>query len=138
MGTNKGDAERPRYRSRIVAREIKARKSEEDKIPIEQLFSAMPPLEAVKALVSLLTSWGVRGRAGVTTKPYKLATFGVSRAHFYGKARRRVFVELVHEDKEEYGHDKCGLLLKSMYGTQDALQIWQEDYAELLEQHEYI
>ena len=58
--------------------------------------------------------------------------FDISRAHFYGKARRRVFVELEAEDKAEYGEDKCGLLLKSMYGTQDASQIWQEDYVELL------
>eukprot|EP00971_Amphidinium_carterae_P039032 767280-Amphidinium_carterae.1 len=26
----------------------------------------------------------------------------------------------------------CGLLLGSMYGTQDASQIWQKDYAKLL------
>ena len=138
VDTNKGDSERPKYRSRIVAREIKARKSEDEKIPIEQLFSAMPPLEAVKSLISLFTSWGVKGRAGVSAKPYKLATFDISRAHFYGRARRRVFVELVDEDREEYGQDKCGLLLKSMYGTQDASQIWQDDYAELLQQHGYI
>ena len=30
---------------------------------------------------------------------------------------------------------RCGLLLKSMYGTRDAANIWQQDYPELLLQH---
>ena len=47
-------------------------------------------------------------------------------------ARRRVFVDLVEEDKAHFGADRCGLLLKSMYGTQDASNIWQDDYTELL------
>ena len=47
----------------------------------------------------------------------KLALFDISRAHFYGNAKRRVVVELEKEDKEEYGSDKVGLLLQSMYGN---------------------
>ena len=46
----------------------------------------------------------------------KMAFFDISRAHFYGKSKRRVFVDLVDEDKAKYGADKCGLLLKTMYG----------------------
>ena len=46
VDTNKGDATRVDYRSRIVAKEIKAKKSEDEKIPIEQLFSSMPTLKA--------------------------------------------------------------------------------------------
>ena len=41
-------------------------------------------------------------------------------------------MELVEEDKAHLGADKCGLLLKTMYGTQDASNIWQDDYTELL------
>ena len=37
-------------------------------------------------------------------------------------------MKLEEESRKEYGEDKCGLLLKSWYGTQDASDIWQEDY----------
>ena len=48
---NKGDLERPKYRSRIVCREIKRSKNA-DYIPEHASFSAMPPLEALKMLLS--------------------------------------------------------------------------------------
>ncbi len=108
MDANKGDQERPNYRSRLVVREIKAKKLPEERLEIEQLFSSMPPLEALMVLISEFITWSREG--------YKLAMFDISRAHFYGKAQRRVFVELVDEDKAEYGKDKCGLLLKSCTG----------------------
>eukprot|EP00972_Heterocapsa_arctica_P088390 13032695-Heterocapsa_arctica.AAC.1 len=60
--TNKGDTARPNYRSRIVAKEIKAYKSKGEKIPFEQLFSSIPPLEAIMGLISLLISWS-RGQS---------------------------------------------------------------------------
>ena len=66
-------------------------------------------------LLSLLASLGFFG--------YKAGIFDISRAHFYGTAVRRVFIDLPDEDKVEQGYDKCGLLLKSMYGTQDASHI---------------
>ncbi|CAK0857259.1 unnamed protein product [Prorocentrum cordatum] len=68
---------------------------------------------------------------------FKIGFFDISRAHFYGKAQRRIFVELEEESRKEYGEDKCGLLLKSWYGTQDASKIWQGDYTELLEENGY-
>ncbi|CAK0811643.1 unnamed protein product [Prorocentrum cordatum] len=68
---------------------------------------------------------------------FKIGFFDISRAHFYGKAQRRIFVELEEESRKEYGEDKRGLLLKSWYGTQDASKIWQGDYTELLEEHGY-
>ena len=44
---NKGDNERPNYRSRLVCREIK-RAHNAEYIPEYASFSAMPPLEALK------------------------------------------------------------------------------------------
>ena len=129
VDTNKGDVERPNYRSRLVVREIKAKKTPEEKLEIDQLFSSMPPLEALMLLISEFTT--------LSRQNYKLAMFDISRAHFYGVAQRRVFVELTDEDKKEFGRDKCGLLMKSMYGTQDASKIWQEDYVDLLSQAQY-
>ena len=48
IGINKGDNENPNYRSRLVAREINTHKRED-------LFAATPPLEAMKAILSLTT-----------------------------------------------------------------------------------
>ena len=45
---NKGDLERPNYRSRLVCREVKRAKGAEY-IPEHASFSSMPPLEALKA-----------------------------------------------------------------------------------------
>ncbi|CAK0864353.1 unnamed protein product, partial [Prorocentrum cordatum] len=133
VDTNKGDAERPNYRSRLVVKEIKAKKRPDEQLEASEVFSAMPPLEAMRSLVSLMVTW-TRGR-----KPgnFNIGFFDISRAHFYGKAQRRIFVELEEESRKEYGEDKCGLLLKSWYGTQDASKIWQGDYTELLEERGY-
>ena len=70
----------------------------------------MPPLEAVKALVSSMMSvgWSSRG------KPLKLRQYGMSRAHFQGTAQRLIYVRLSAEDRQNYGEDKVGKLIKSM------------------------
>jgi hypothetical protein len=49
---NKGDADNPEYRSRLVAKEIK-------KDTREDLFAATPPLEAKKMLFSLAVTEGI-------------------------------------------------------------------------------
>jgi hypothetical protein len=66
--------------------------------------------------------------------PLKLGFWDVSRAHFYGVARRRIFARLPEEDAED---GMCALFLKGWYGTQDASAIWQDDYAELLKENGY-
>ena len=45
--TDKGDADRPKYRSRLVAREIKKAVKGSDVLPTTELLSVMPPLESV-------------------------------------------------------------------------------------------
>ncbi len=131
IDTNKGDHDNPNYRSRQVVREIKARKKLVDQLSPEETFSSMPPLEALMLLTSLFMTEEVPPHK-VRAANKKLGIFDIKRAHFYGKARRRVFVELDEEDRKKHGSDKCGLLLRSMYGTQDASAIWQDDYCELL------
>ena len=121
---NKGDEENPRYRSRLVAREIK--KKGQRVLPDHQLFSSMPPLEAMKILGSKMVTVKV---SKPRRKPLKLKLYDISRAHLYGVAKRKVYVTLPMEEHEE---GKCGLLEKSMYGTQDAAAIWQDDYSVLL------
>ncbi|CAK0893091.1 unnamed protein product, partial [Prorocentrum cordatum] len=146
VDTNKGDAERPNYRSRLVVKEIKAKKRPDEQLEASEVFSAMPPLEAMRSLVSLMVTWTREAplhiqeslrKKGRKPGNFKIGFFDISRAHFYGKAQRGIFVELEEESRKEYGEDKCGLLLKSWYGTQDASKIWQGDYTELLEENGY-
>eukprot|EP00971_Amphidinium_carterae_P237514 4715014-Amphidinium_carterae.1 len=54
-------------------------------------------------------------------KPLNLALRDISRAHMYGDAQRDLYIELPPEDAqlETDTEPMCGLLLRSMYGTQD-------------------
>ena len=73
---NKGD----KVRARLVVGEIKKAKSEDEKLEPSDVFSAMPPVESLKAMVSHVMTERVdrRGRNLV------LAVFDVSRAHLDG------------------------------------------------------
>ena len=93
-----------------------------------QLFSAMPPLEVAKVLVSIIMSVSLSNKG----KPLKLRHFDISRAPFQGTAQRLIYIKLPAEDRQKYGEEKVGRLVKSMYGTQDASHIWQLDYVNLI------
>ena len=108
--TNKGD------RSRLVVREIKAHKSPEERIPQNMLFSSTPPLEAMRLLCSL---WATE-RVSHQGRPLKIGLWDISRAHFYGVPKRRIYIQLPDEDASP---GMVGRLTKSMYGTQDAPNI---------------
>ena len=84
VDTNKGDKNTPFVRSRICVRECKKGRNAVESLEPEQLFSAMPPLEALKLLCSLKVSLKMSCRS----KPLKLAHFDISSAHFMPKARR--------------------------------------------------
>ena len=104
VDTNKGTEELPRIRSRLVVRELKVKTQH---MEAAELFSAMPPLEVLKLLVSLLVSKKRTARGGVL----KLGLYDISRAHFYGVAKRRVFVCLPEEESKP---GKCALLKRTM------------------------
>ena len=97
-------------------------------LPASQLFSAMPPLEAVKLHVSIMMSVGLSNKG----KPLKLRHNDISRAHFQGTAQRLIYIRLPTEDRQKYGEDKVGRLIKSMYGTQDASHIWELDDVKMI------
>ena len=65
-------------------------------------------------------------------KPLKLRHYDISRAPFQGTAQRFIYITLPVEDRQKFGEDKVGRLIKSMYGTQDASHIWQLDYVNLI------
>ena len=122
---NKGDQYRENYRSRLVVREVK---KPGQTVPECESFSAMPPLEALKALCSLMTSMKVSRRG----KALKLRLLDISRAHFYGESKRAVYCTLPEGDESP---GQCARLVRTMYGTQDASAIWQETYTELLQKY---
>ena len=116
---NKGDNLNPDYRSRLVAKEIKQYNRDD-------LFAATPPLEALKMLISMAMTEGVGYERGKETEGMKLEFIDIKRAFFHAQARRKVYVELPEEDMAP---GKCGKLNKSMYGTRDAAQNWEEHYS---------
>ena len=85
IDTNKGDDEHENYRSRLVVREVKARKKLCERLDAAELFSAMPPYEALKYLLS----YGVTAQVSIRNKPLKFAVWDIKRAHFYGVAEER-------------------------------------------------
>ena len=111
IDSNKGDAEHRNYRSWLVCTEVRRKGT-------TPIFSATPPLEAIRVLVAKLSS-----EDPATTKdPMKAMLVDVSRAHFYAKAVRDVFIELPPEDPRAGDGKTCGKLLKTMYGTLDAAE----------------
>ena len=119
MDTDKSvDPTRKKIRPRLCEREWKLKKQGQIQpaLPASRLFSAMPPLEAAKVLVSIMMSVSLSNRG----KPLKLRHCDISGAQFVGTAQRLIYIKRPAEDRQKYGKDKVGRLVKSMYGTQDA------------------
>ena len=105
-------------RSRLCARKYQTKKQGEIQrdLPASQLFSSMPPLQAVKVLVSIMMSVSLSNKG----KPLKLRHYdNISKE----QPRESFTSKLPGEDRQKYGEDKVGRLIKSMYGTQDASHI---------------
>ena len=112
---NKGDKENPNYRSRLVAKEFKT-----DINP--ELYAATPPSECLRMLISRMAS----------QEGSEMMYADVSRAYFYAKAVRPVYVNLPDEDRTKGDEEMCGRLMMSMYGTRDAATNWAAEYTETL------
>ena len=119
---NKGDTTKPNYRSRLVAKEFRGN----DDRP--EWFAPTPPSECLKIMLHRLAS-----RRG-----HKLPYADVSRAYFYAKAVRPVYVKLPEEDIEAGDETRCGKLLMSMYGTRDAALNWALEYGDTLKAAGYV
>ena len=118
---NKGE----KVRARLVVREIKKAKSEYEKLEPSDVFSAMPPVESLKALVSHVMTQRVEKRG----RNLVLAVFDVSRTHFYRVCERDVYVE---PPAELHRPGLVAKFNKTMYGTQDASNAWQKLWGEHL------
>ena len=118
MDINKGDSANPNYRSRLVAKEF-------DTGVCPELYAATPPSECLRIMLSKTASARSQG--------VRLMYADVSRAYFYARAVRPVFVKLPDEDMAERAECRCGKLMMSMYGTRDAALNWALEYCDTLQ-----
>ena len=122
VDVNKGDDISPRYRSRLVARQLKCRDKSGD-----SYFSPTPPLEGLRAVLSLAATscgtWRVVLDPGSEDRT-QISTIDISRAYFNAikDADDPTYVELPSE--EPGSGTMCGRLLRHMYGTRGAADGW--------------
>jgi hypothetical protein len=131
VDVNKGDDVNPNYRSRLVARELKAMDKSNN-----SYFAPAPPLEALRTVLSsAMTRVGkhVPVWDPIAKDRTQISFIDVKRAYFNAKIDPEsppVFVELPHEDADH--GNKCAQLLRHMYGTRGAADGWQEEYSTML------
>ena len=99
--TNKNSTEFPRHRSRLVCTEVRHK-------GVEQVFSAAPPLEALRVLISISRQEDVPQVAD----PLLISIADVSKAHFNADAVRNVYVRLPGEDSVSKEPGICGKIAK--------------------------
>ena len=113
----------------MVVGEIKARERMAGRLPAASLFLATPPVESFFLLMSVWMSV----KLSKTDKPLKLGLWDISRAHFTEKAEREIYIKIPEEDHmDDDAEPMVGLLQRSMYGTQDASNIFRQGYVRLL------
>ena len=59
-------------------------------------------------------------------------TNDIKRAYFDAAAKREIYIEIPHEDKEPGDEWRVGRLNLSLYGTRDAAQNWSETVSQCL------
>ena len=128
VDVNKGDDIHPNYRSRLVARQLKATDTSG-----KSYFAPAPPLEALRTVISMAMTragshqpdWSPSSRTRM-----QISLIDVKRAYFNAQIdpnEPETFVQLPSEDPDN--DSMCGLLLRHMYGTRAAADGWQEEYS---------
>jgi hypothetical protein len=115
LDVNKGDAEKPNIRSRLVGRELNLSKRDD-------LFAGTPPLESLRYIVSRCASR--RGNL--------IMAIDVKRAYFYAPVTRDVFIEIPADDFQPGDEHRVARLNLSLYGTRDAAQNWVKAYTDVM------
>ena len=102
-------------RSRLVAQEFASKDGDR-----EDLFASTPPLASTRLIISDAAS------SPRSSKGYKkLMVLDIKRAFLYGNIEEELYIELPSEDpRSREGY--VGKLVKAMYGTRAAPQVWQE------------
>lgn len=111
---NKGDDANPQIRPRLVVAETEFQTTltQED---ASQTFSATPPYEALRFLVSCVMTPRKRRDQG-----HVLMFLDITRAHPYCAMRRNVWITLPPEDPRAGEAGVCARLQRSLYGLRDA------------------
>ena len=124
IDTNKGDFDNPRIRSRLVGKEFRTG-------PDDALYASTPPLEALRLVMSKAATV-VEGE-----EKNEMMINDVSRAYFYAKCTRCMYVEIPTEDPEAHP-DYLGRLRLCLYGTRDAALNWQQTLADHLVENGFL
>ena len=119
LDVNKGDEASPNYRARLVGREVAYEKRDD-------LFAATPPLESLKAVLSICASRQARRH------PHRIMSIDVKRAYFYAPATRPLYIEIPAEDKDPEDEGMVAKLNLSLYGTRDAAMNWTATFTNVL------
>ncbi len=130
VDVNKGDDMTPKYRSRLVARQMKAHDRSGT-----SYFAPTPPLEALRSVLSLAATTVGSWRPCYDPRSEhrtQISLLDISRAYFNAKLDPGVdtYVQLPEED-EDHGN-MCAKLICHMYGTRPAADGWQEEYSTTL------
>ena len=123
IDVNKGDDKNPMYRSRFVAKEF-------NDCEAAGMFAATPPLEALKILISDVSTIGKDSEE----EQKVLMINDVARAFFEAPVRRNICIELPAEDytEEDERKDMVGHLVQSLYGTRDAAANFQYEVKKVM------
>ena len=126
---NKGDTQRLEVRSRLTVPETKHRTTltEADNA---QTFSATPPYESLRLLVSFVVS--PRNRE---EKSHVLMFMDITRPHPHCSMRRQAWVRLPQEDPRSTEEGVCGLLLRSLYGLTGAGMNFEQLMRQVMDKH---
>ena len=114
---NKGTTQQPMVKCRLVAQELGYGQR------MDELFSGTPSLVALR--LTLLHAVLGGGRRC-------LMILDVKCAFLYGECKRVIYIELPLQDPR-HGTGVVGRLVKAMYGTRDAPQIWAGEVSKALE-----
>ena len=116
---------RPKYRSRLVPRELKV-KSGQSETHCSHFFASMPPITALRILFTIVVTKKIPNKDGklIPLDPTTCLIFiDIKKEHFWSLARRRLLVKIPPEMGCPPG--MVGLLKKSLYGTRDAPANWE-------------
>ena len=94
VDVNKGDELRPKYRLRLVARELKV-KCGQSETHWSDFFATMPPLTALRILFTIAVTKKIPNKDGklISLGPTTCVIFiDIKKAHFWSPARRRLLV----------------------------------------------
>ena len=130
VDVNKGDDLNPRYRSRLVARQLKAM----DRTGTSY-FAPTPPLESLRTILSFASSTIGKWRPCYdprSNRRIQISCVDVARAYFNAKTdpEEQLYVRLPPEHPDHGTH--AGELVRHMYGTRPSADGWREEYSSFL------